>query len=216
MSGHQPRILIIENDSDGENDGEATRFFPFLERNGVEFAVVEAHKHLPLPPLEAYQAVIVTGGKMGVYEMDRPRYAFLKPECNYLLEAMAREMPVLGVCLGHQLLAHALGGEVVKAERPELGWLPVTLTEAGRNDSLFEGVEQAPVFLQFHFDEVIRLPGDAVRLARSEITSNESFRLDGKPVWGVQFHPEYPPEYAEALFRKYRRRMTRLGHDVDA
>jgi GMP synthase-like glutamine amidotransferase len=213
MTTHQqPRILILENDS----TGEAARFYAYLEKNGVAYDPVEAYKHLPLPSPEPYSGVIATGGWMGVYEMDQPRYTYLQSQSAYLVEVVEREIPLLGVCLGHQLLAHALGGEAIKAETPELGWLSVTLTEEGLRDPLFEGFEQDPIFLQFHYDEVVKLPKGAVRLARSEITPNEAFRFGDRPAWGVQFHPEYPPEYAGEIFRKYRNQLERRGQDVEA
>lgn len=211
MSDHRLPVLIIENDV-----GEAPRFYPYLERGGFDHETVKAHEGVPLPPFEAYSAIIATGGWMGVYEMDQPKYAYLEPEAAYLAEAVEQGVPVLGVCLGHQLLAHALGGEVVKAETPELGWLSVTLTDGGQSDPLFEGVGAQPVYLQYHFDEVVRLPEGAVRLAQSEIAPNQSFRMGDRPVWGIQFHPEYPPEYAEAIFRKYRTQLEGKGRDVAA
>lgn len=203
-------ILILENHAD-----QAKLFGRYLAPDDVHYEVVRAYAGEELPVPDEYGGIIVSGGTMGVYEMDEPENAFLRVESDYLLEAVQKDVPVLGVCLGHQLLAHALGGTVVKSETPEYGWVEVTLTPAGLQDSLFQTVEHKFVCFQYHQDEVIALPEGAVRLGFSDMIRTQSFRYRDKAAWGIQFHPEYHPQKAEALMSSRREELGRKGIDVD-
>jgi GMP synthase (glutamine-hydrolysing) len=122
-------------------------------------------------------------------------------------------VPILGVCLCHQLIAYWLGGKV-KRGRWEVGWLPVAVNESGRTDPVL--AELGEVFHAFlwHGDEVTRLPEEAVLLASSESCRVQAFRLRDRPVWGVQFNPQYDPVIAETLVRNSPW-LRRAGHDVD-
>ena len=109
-------------------------------------------------------------------------------------EAVEAGRPFLGVCLGVQLLAAALGARVYAAERPEVGLLEVELTAEGRADPLFAGLDDRLVSLQWHGD-TFDLPAGAVRLARSPTVPNQAFRA-GERAYGVQFHLEVTGEMA--------------------
>jgi GMP synthase (glutamine-hydrolysing) len=134
-------------------------------------------------------AVLVFGGAMHVdQEADHP---WLRVELDVLRRLLAARTPVLGVCLGAQLLAQATGARVGPARAPEIGWLPVELTAGASEDALFASVPQRFDAFQWHhyaFD----VPAGATELARSAVCS-QAFRLDGNS-WGVQFHPEVTRE----------------------
>ena len=134
------------------------------------------------PP--AADALIVLGGAMHPDEDEA--HPWLAREEELLSEALARGTPVLGVCLGAQLLARAAGAPVRRAPQPEVGWLPVELTEAGAADPLFGGVEGRFDAFQWHH-YTYDLPAGAVELARSAVCT-QAFRL-GR-AWGIQFHAE--------------------------
>ncbi len=132
------------------------------------------------------------GGPMGAG--DDADHPWLAAERELIADAAGAGRPVLGVCLGAQLLAAALGARVYEAERPEVGLLEVELTGEGRADPLFAGIDDRPVSLQWHAD-TFDLPDGAVRLARSAAIANQAFR-SGERAYGVQFHLEVTGEMA--------------------
>jgi GMP synthase (glutamine-hydrolysing) len=131
-------------------------------------------------------ALVVMGGPMGVYEQDR--YPFLTDEIRLIEHALHTGKPVLGVCLGSQLLATALGVEVGKGKAKEIGWYEVEFGEEAANDSLFAGVGPRIVAYHWHGD-VFPLPANAVSLARSDRTECQGFRYQTS-VYGLLFHLE--------------------------
>jgi GMP synthase (glutamine-hydrolysing) len=138
-------------------------------------------------------AVLVFGGAMHVdQEAEHP---WLRVEVDVLRRLLDAGTPVLGVCLGAQLLAQAAGAQVGPAPEPEIGWLPVELTADAREDPVFGSVPERFDAFQWHhyaFD----VPAGATELARSTVCS-QAFRLDGN-AWGVQFHPEVTLEQVES------------------
>lgn len=153
----------------------------------TSYHYVATHNDEPVPAEMADEAgLIVMGGPMGVYEYSK--YPFLRDEMRLIEAALKLGKPVLGVCLGSQLLAAVLGAEVTKSEKKELGWHPVTLTEDAESDRLFAGV--APNFWPFHWHgDIFPLPAKAVRLASSRQTTNQAFRY-GTNAYGILFHLE--------------------------
>jgi GMP synthase (glutamine-hydrolysing) len=123
------------------------------------------------------------GGPMNVEEIER--YPGLAAIRDWLTEAVRREMPVLGICLGAQLLARALGAAVVPGERKEIGFATVTVDDP--TDPVLGGLAPGAKVLHWHGD-VFELPKGASRLAASELTANQAFRRGN--AWGVLFHPE--------------------------
>jgi GMP synthase (glutamine-hydrolysing) len=133
----------------------------------------------------SYDAVLVFGGSMHPDQDDR--FAWLEREEEFLQDVLADEVPVFGVCLGAQMLARAGGAAVGPATEPEIGWLDVSLTQAGSADPVLGVLPQEATVFQWHH-YTFELPDDAVELARSEICP-QAFRLP-KPAWGIQFHAE--------------------------
>ncbi len=143
------------------------------------------------PPrsLSDYNAVMAFGGGMQVDEDER--YPWLRTVLDLLREGVEREVPILGVCLGAQMLAHAVGGAVGPAPRAERGWSSVELTGAGRQDPLFAGEPRIFEVFQWHSD-AFELPPGAIALAHSPVCL-QAFRA-GPRAWGVQWHPEVTAE----------------------
>ncbi len=140
--------------------------------------------HLPAP--EEISALIVMGGAMGAGDI--LLHPFLADLKNLIRSVVAVRIPYLGVCLGGQLLAAALGAEVVSSRWEELGTLTVTQTEAGRADLLFRGISEEFCTFQWHHDS-FDIPAGGVLLASSPLCSHQAFRV-GNSAWGLQFHPE--------------------------
>lgn len=169
-------------------------------RAGVFGDVVEERGHrldewslawgTPLPrPLDSYGAVLVFGGAMHADQDDR--HPWLREENAFLERLLFERIPVLGVCLGVQLLAKAAGASVFRAERPEVGWYEVELTDGARNDPLLSTLPARFDAFQWHYYSY-GLPAGAVELALSE-RCTQAFRL-GDSSWGIQFHAEVTQE----------------------
>ena len=139
-------------------------FRDFMRADGIAWDTVELDEGDPIPPLDGYDALISMGGPMDVFEEDA--HPWIADEKVAIREAVAeRDMPFLGVCLGHQLLAEALGGRVETMAEPEVGIMTVDLTEDGRTDPLLAGLDPTVTCLQWHGCAVTALPEGAVSLA---------------------------------------------------
>ncbi|MGD2039431.1 MAG: type 1 glutamine amidotransferase [Anaerolineae bacterium] len=181
-----------------------------LQRLGVESTAIQVHKGEPVPDLRAYDAVICAGGEYRPNEFELPIF---KAERVRIMEALDARVPILGICLGHQLLAYWLGGKVVRGKW-EIGWLPVTANQEGQSDPLLDGLDQTFHAFLWHGDQISRLPEEAILLASSELCRVQAYRLRDRLVWGVQFNPQYDPQIAETLVRNTGW-LTKYGWDPD-
>ncbi|HEU5251904.1 MAG TPA: type 1 glutamine amidotransferase [Solirubrobacterales bacterium] len=145
----------------------------------------------PLPAHEEVAGAVVMGGPMNVDEVER--YPALAAEREWLAAAVERGMPVLGICLGAQLLARALGAEVRPGEAPEIGFAPVEI--AAPDDPLLGALAPRAEVLHWHGD-VFDLPDGGEHLASSQRTACQAFRVAN--AWGVLFHPEADLALVEA------------------
>ena len=176
------RILAIQND---ETDPPhlAARW---LQEQGHEIQILRAFdgEAVPTTVPKGIDALMPMGGHMGA--LDDHIAAWLPNERAMLADAAARDIPIFAICLGAQLVAAALGGEVSRAQTPEIGVYEITST--GITDPVFELTGAAPV-TQWHEDMVTRLPDGAVTLASSPLCANQIYRF-GSKSYAVQFHPE--------------------------
>jgi GMP synthase (glutamine-hydrolysing) len=166
-------------------------FSEVMRERGVEPVAVELDENQPLPDWRDFDGVLAMGGPMGAD--DDADHPWLGAEKDLVREVVEDGRPFLGVCLGVQLLASALGAPVRTMESPELGLLPVELTDEGRMHPLFEGVDDPFPSLQWHGD-TFDLPDGAVALARSPVAT-QAFQA-GERAFGIQFHLEVTPEMA--------------------
>ena len=182
-----------------------------LARRGIELKTVRGYAGEPIPKrMEDRDALLVMGGPMGVYEQDR--YPFLREEIHLIRDALQAGKPVLGVCLGSQLLAAALGAKVAPARR-EIGWYPVTLSDAAASDPLWRGVDRTFVPFHWHGDAFEIAPG-AVSLASSEITPHQAFR-HGEDVYGLLFHLEVDEGILRGMLEHFGDDLPKAGADRD-
>ncbi len=198
-----PNALVLQHIA-CEPPGE---YEDVLVEHNVSIHRVELDEGEPLPEWRGFDLIVAMGGPMSVN--DEGSLPWLADEKRLIGDAVHAGTPFWGACLGVQLLAASLGARVYPGPEPEVGLLPVALTEEARADTLFEGLPPELLTLQWHGD-TFDLPEGAVRLAGSPAYPNQAFRW-GAHAYGVQFHLEVSvpmarawgavPEYAAALDR---------------
>ncbi|MFD0860209.1 type 1 glutamine amidotransferase [Roseovarius aquimarinus] len=181
------RVLILQH-TKGEHPAA---FADHVAAAGDAAHVVHLYLGEGLPDLAPFHAMMVMGGPMDVWEEDA--HPWLVPEKRAIAAWVRSGRPYLGICLGHQLLVEAMGGQCAKMAVPEVGVMPMDLTEDGRADpvlSRLPGATDGPVrVMQWHGVEAVRLPADTAPLARNANCPVQAIRV-GRRAWGVQFHPE--------------------------
>jgi GMP synthase (glutamine-hydrolysing) len=178
-----------------------------LRERGLEMRVTRAFLGETVPAsIEGCSALVILGGPMGVYETRA--YPWLEDEIALVRSALRARVPVLGICLGSQLLAASLGAEVAPSGGLELGFAPVTLSAQAASDPLFAQIPSTFEPLHWHGD-VFTLPEGATPLARSARTEHQAFRHGS--AWGVLFHLECTGEQIAAMCRAFPEDVTRAG-----
>lgn len=167
-------------------------FRNFLREDGIEWTAVHLDHGDAIPKLEDFHALWVMGGPMDVWDVQE--FPWLIKE-KAAIQKWVREMqrPFLGLCLGHQLLADALGGTCGPQRPPEIGVLEIELTQAGFEDALFKSMPTQQKCLQWHSVCVAQPPEDAKVLAVSDICGNQAMRV-GNLAWSMQYHVEIEPD----------------------
>jgi len=196
-------ILVLQH-VDVEHPGI---FRQFLQEDGHRWEAVELYNGQPFPDHDCYDALWVMGGPQDVCEEDK--YPWLIEEKAFIHKAV-KELgkPYLGLCLGHQLLADALGGEIGKSAKPEIGVCDVQLTEMGAVGVFFDEIPERIKCLQWHSAEVTKMPAGATCLATSPDCAVQAMKW-GTRAYSLQFHVETEadtvanwaaiPAYAKAL-----------------
>jgi GMP synthase (glutamine-hydrolysing) len=183
-----------------------------LRRRAIEWSYVSlTDGRGATPEPDDVAGLIVLGGPFSVYQFDR--YPFLRSEMELIRRALELGKPVLGICLGSQLIAAVLGARVQAAKAPEIGWLPIRLEPAAHADRLFRDLPTSFVTCVWHGD-VFELPPGASSLARSEMTPCQAYRY-GSNVYGLLFHLEMRPEMVAACVSAFEPRLRQAGIDPD-
>jgi GMP synthase-like glutamine amidotransferase len=197
------RLLVLQH-SPLDHPGVMRRY---LAEDGVHWDAVDMHDGDEIPPLDDYDALLVMGGPQQTDQ--EAEFPWLAVEKRYIRDAVeAAQKPVLGICLGAQLIAETMGGRVGAMSRPEIGVLDVEFTDGAAGDALFAGLATPAKTLQWHLYAVLDLPPGASHLMRSAACENQAFRI-GDLAYGVQYHMELDaemvlgteafPEYVVAL-----------------
>ena len=178
------------------DDDTPGRFGDFLRADGFSIDTVMVHRGETLPTLAPYDMLLVMGGPMDVWQTaEHPWLAAEKDAIAHWVKDRSR--PFIGFCLGHQLLAEALGGKVEMASREEIGIFDIALTEAGRQHDVFAGLPATFATTQWHHAEVKTLPPGGVALAASATTPVQAMAV-GDCALGIQFHAEWKAEFIAA------------------
>ncbi|MFJ4906512.1 type 1 glutamine amidotransferase [Streptomyces sp. NPDC093249] len=184
-AGDGAAVLVVQH----EEDAGAGLVGERLAATGLRLDVVRAWRGEALPDdLRDHAGLLVLGGSVNCEDDGAAPWL---PRVRALVrEAVAGETPLLGICLGGQIVAHALGGSVTtRASGPEVGAVPLRGLPAAEDDPVFGGVPEGAPAAQWHWDEVDRLPPGAVPLLTGDDCRHQAFRV-GNAAWAVQFHPE--------------------------
>jgi GMP synthase-like glutamine amidotransferase len=174
---------------------------PNLKTLGAEVTYTHFFENPQLPTLDGIDLLIVMGGSMSVN--DEEQFSWIKPEKHFIRDAISRDISVLGVCLGAQLIASALGARVYRNHHKEIGWFPIRSMSAPAGNFVLPNE-----CLVFHWHgETFDLPEGSVRLAESDGCRNQAFQIK-RNVIGLQFHLETNPENAFALVENFRDDLT--------
>lgn len=162
-------------------------FRELASSRNIEFTEIDLHAGELIPDLNQFDGLWSMGGSMNVWDKDE--FPWLCDEMDFIREAVSKNMPFLGICLGHQLLAEALGGKVEATDNYEIGLHSVSATEHGRDHPLLENIPDPSLWVNVHLAEVTQKPVVAIVLAESEKCPNHIMQV-GEFAFSCQFHPE--------------------------
>ena len=187
--------------------GHSSDWIPnILSKYSIDFKVKKAYEN-DFGPIDGVDGWIITGSKYSVYD----DIAWIQNLQKHLINVFSTNKPVLGICFGHQLIAKALGGKVVKNHLGwELGSFQINLTDKGKNSSLFNGINELDYFYESHQDVVSKMPENATLLASNK-KGNQSFKY--KNIYGVQFHPEFSFDITKKLIDVRLRNGIKIDDD---
>ena len=179
------RIQLIEHDPE---DFSRTNISFWAAEKGHPLNQTFICNNEALPPVDSFDWLMVMGGSQHAW--DEQGNSWLQEEKAFVREALDKGKLILGICFGAQILAEALGGRIFPNEHKEIGWHDVSLNRQGRESFLFQNIPQSFVSLHWHSDH-FSLPANCTRLANSKASENQAFVCNGRPLVGLQFHPEY-------------------------
>lgn len=203
-------IVILEHDQSNPPD----RLIDWLNAADVPHRTLRLHAGDQVPTdLAEYSGMIMLGGSQSAYS-DK-KFPWRAATLGMIQDAIAQDLPTLGICLSSQLIAQAAGGIAGVGEHGlEVGHQLVGRRDASYKDRLFDSLPMTPDAMQFHGDAVNELPPGAVLLLGGPVYPNQGFRV-ANSMWGLQFHIETTPETYVAWFEAYRARLQETGYDVD-
>lgn len=202
-------VLIIQNDA---KEGAGQLAILIADRGLRQETVLGYDADYDRLKPEDYSALMVLGGAQSAYETEE--YPYLTREMELCRGFMDADKPIAGFCLGAQILARALGGEVVPGAQKEIGWYDLTLTDAAAEDGILGAHPKTLLAYHFHGDRIETVPG-AVNLASSALTECQLFR-HGANVYGFQYHAEVDGPLIEVMCRNNADYMAANGFDAEA
>jgi GMP synthase (glutamine-hydrolysing) len=184
-----------------------------LESAALAWQYIRVHDGQPIPQsIKGAGGLIVMGGPQTVYQLEK--YPYLREEMRLIEAALKENKPIVGVCLGSQLIAATLGAKVYRGASREIGWYPVRLSAEASSDRLLRGIATEFTAAHWHSD-MFDLPAGATALASSEQTPIQGYRY-GEKAYGFLFHAEMTEEILGALVTEFGDGLKRIGLDGDA
>jgi len=211
------KIILIKAGATFENIAKRYGDFEEWIINGLGCSkanarVIDSRTCLSLPDIRECESVVISGSRSHVTE----NLDWVNALAAWVPLIMDAGIPMLGICFGHQLLAHALGGMVGFNDKGrEIGTVDINVDNSGKNDILFESLPLSFPANVSHKQSVLSLPKEAVRLAYNGHDANHAFRI-GKCTWGLQFHPEFDSEVMRASILEQSEDLKKEGFDVEA
>lgn len=182
---------------------------PAMSGRGIGAKYIRLFDGEPVPQdIERYAGIIILGGPMNVYEEDE--YPYLKDEDMLIKKAIHKGSPVLGICLGGQLIAKATGAFVKKGTKKEIGWYKLNLTQGGKEDKAFGRLPEEITVFQWHGD-TFDIPQGAKHLAGSELFPNQAYRVSNN-IYGLQFHLEVTEKTINKWIAEYQDELAALDY----
>lgn len=198
-------VLVVQN-IESEDSGV---FGERMRELGVETETVRPYQGGEIPAtVDSYSAVLIMGGPMNVDQAGR--YPFLEGEKRLVCACRSSGTPLLGICLGSQVIADALGAPVYDSGTVEIGWYGLCLTAEATRDPLFAGLGPEMTVFQWHA-QTFDVPGCGVLLAESGGVANQAFRADDT-IWGLQFHLETTEKHIRRWLEENRDYVAGLEH----
>jgi GMP synthase (glutamine-hydrolysing) len=198
-------ILVLQHD----NQGHAGRLAATLRDHGFKLSTIRPDKGDPLPPdLDDVEGLVILGGEMNVTDIDK--LPWMQREVELIQAAHKEELPVIGICLGAQLIAHALGGKVGPREKPAIGFYPTSLNTAGQTDVMLAGVPWNHMQVYSCGQEVQQLPPGAALLAGTAQIKTQIFRV-GLRTYGYICHFECDRPMVDMLMGACKSGMEKCG-----
>jgi GMP synthase-like glutamine amidotransferase len=170
----------------------------WAKNNNIPTSVTRFDLNPELPSLEDFDWLVIMGGKMGVHDSDQ--YPWIPAEIGFIKEAIHAGKIVIGICLGSQMIASALGARVYKNSEPEIGFWPLKFSPEAKQDNVFRHFPSELNVMHFHFD-TFDLPAGAVAMAESPVTPVQAFRY-GINVFALQFHSELTESNVQVFIRE--------------
>ena len=202
------KVLLLDNFIE-ESGGVQKIFRPHFPSSVIVESTLASHGKFPRK-IEDYTHIVVSGSAASPLSDE----LWVTKEREFLLQAFLKQIPILGVCFGHQLLGVMFGGRgcARRSPTPEFGWKKITLKKD--KNPIFNGFQKEFYSYCSHFEEVVELPEKSFEiLASTENCSVSAFQLKGHPVWGVQYHSEYGMESAKKGLLKIAEKYPELNLD---
>jgi GMP synthase (glutamine-hydrolysing) len=187
-------------------------FIARMDRSAGPIETISPYLGAPLPAVSSFGGIIITGS----HDMVTDKHDWSEKTADWIKQAVESEIPVLGVCYGHQLLAHAMGGVVgdnPKGKRDSVRYQSGSTNRGGRTGCLMAPRRHLSV-QACHSQSVLRLPAGATLLASSDMDPHHAFSI-GRRAWGVQFHPEFDGLVVRLYIQRFAEELGRQGIDVD-
>lgn len=157
-----------------------------LDSQFIRNFTIKVYENCEFPPLENILGLVSLGGPMSAN--DEKLDPWILKEIDFMQKCYRNNLPILGICLGGQMLARALGGKVIQNPHPEIGWYPVFFSKEAEIDPFLSQISKTSYFYQWHYDSFLP-PPQAIKLAKSTLCDNQIFSMNSK-TYGFQFHPE--------------------------